>query len=221
MTPQILATYKKASVAGAFNALLHFDGTNGSTTFIEETGKTVTRTGTIVALSTAWSAFGPSSCLFPGTAGNKLSLPITTPITGDFSWGCWIKQNSTAGTQGLMALSGINWELFTTGGSLRFYNGGVTGIVGATLTAGTPYFVCFERVGSTVSLASGIAGGICTVAGTTTQAGSLATGILSIGSYTSTSDPFNGYIDEAFLWTGGTLYGGASFPVPASPYTYP
>ena len=45
---------------GSVKFLSHFDGTNGSTTFVDETGKTITSSGT-VSLSTAQSLDGGSS----------------------------------------------------------------------------------------------------------------------------------------------------------------
>src|SRR3990167_7743345 len=53
--------------------LLHMDGTNGSTTFTDEIGKTVTANGN-AQISTAQSKFGGASGLFNG-AGDWIDVP--------------------------------------------------------------------------------------------------------------------------------------------------
>jgi hypothetical protein len=62
-------------------SLLHFDGDNASTTFLDESGKTWTRYGD-AQISTAQNKFGPSSGLFDGTGDY-----ITTPQNADFDFG--------------------------------------------------------------------------------------------------------------------------------------
>lgn len=70
---------------------LHMDGTNGSTTFTDVTGKTVTANGN-AQISTTQSKFGGASAYFDGT-GDYLSLANSTNFnfgTGDFTIECWI-----------------------------------------------------------------------------------------------------------------------------------
>lgn len=62
-------------------ALLHFDGSDGSPTFTDESGKTWTRSGN-AQIDTAQSKFGGASGLFDGT-GDYLS----TTATPDFDFG--------------------------------------------------------------------------------------------------------------------------------------
>lgn len=62
-------------------ALLHFDGSNDSTTFTDETGKTWTAAGT-AKLSTSQKAYGASSVLFDGDSDF-----IYTASNSDFSFG--------------------------------------------------------------------------------------------------------------------------------------
>jgi hypothetical protein len=76
---------------GSVSALLHFDGTNASTTFTEQKGKSVTLTST-PTISTAQSKFGGASGLFPGATAN-ISLADSTDWqfgTGDFTMEGWI-----------------------------------------------------------------------------------------------------------------------------------
>lgn len=62
-------------------SLLHFNGTNGSTTFTDQTGKVWTHSGN-AQIDTAQSKFGGASGLFDG-----LSDWITTPPSLDFEFG--------------------------------------------------------------------------------------------------------------------------------------
>lgn len=70
--------------------LLHCDGSNGSTTFTDVYGKTVTPNGN-AQISTAQSQFGGASCLLDG-AGDYLSIPSTTDFAfpGDFTIEFWM-----------------------------------------------------------------------------------------------------------------------------------
>jgi hypothetical protein len=70
------------SYVNNLSALLHFNGTNGSTSIIDQTGKTWTISGA-ATISTAQSKFGGSSLACPGTSING----ATTPSTGDFDFG--------------------------------------------------------------------------------------------------------------------------------------
>lgn len=62
-------------------SLLHFDGTDGSTTFTDQTGKTWTGT-TGIAIDTDQSRFGGASLYVPGGNGDV----ITTPSSADFDF---------------------------------------------------------------------------------------------------------------------------------------
>lgn len=65
---------------------LHMDGSNGSTTILDERGHTVTANGN-AALSTAQKKFGTASCAFDGS-GDYLSIPAASEFnsgTGDFT----------------------------------------------------------------------------------------------------------------------------------------
>ena len=71
--------------------LLHFDGTNGSTTFTDSSlnGFAVTADGT-PEISTSESQFGGASCYFDG--GSTLTAPQESSIvgTGDFTAEAWV-----------------------------------------------------------------------------------------------------------------------------------
>ena len=74
--------------------LLHFDGTDGSTTFVDSSpsGKTVTAVGN-AQIDTAQYKFGGASGLFDGN-GDYLSVPDSDDWyfgTGDFTIDAWAR----------------------------------------------------------------------------------------------------------------------------------
>lgn len=72
-------------------ALLHGDGADGSTTILDETGKTWTRFGN-AKISAAQVMFGTGSLYFDGT-GDYLRVPATSDLqltAGDFTVEAWI-----------------------------------------------------------------------------------------------------------------------------------
>lgn len=97
----------KTEVAAAYTytkLLLHCNGDDGSTTFTDEIGKTVTANGN-VQLDTDQKKFGTASALFDG-AGDWLSLATSADWafgTGAFTVDFWIRFNTidTSNTNGL------------------------------------------------------------------------------------------------------------------------
>jgi hypothetical protein len=71
--------------------LSHFDGSDGSTTFIDEIGHTVTANGN-AQIDTAQSKFGGASGLFDGT-GDYLSIPDSDDwlISADYTIEGWVR----------------------------------------------------------------------------------------------------------------------------------
>jgi len=77
--------------------LLHFDGTDTSTTFLDEKGKAWTASGD-AQTDTSFQKFGPGSCLFDGT-GDYVSTPTHADFdfgAGDFTIEAWIYPTSLA-----------------------------------------------------------------------------------------------------------------------------
>lgn len=75
------AFFGSAASAPTYLSRLHFEGTNASTTFTDETGKTWTAGGG-AQISTAQAALGSASGLFNGTDSY-----ISTPHHADFNFG--------------------------------------------------------------------------------------------------------------------------------------
>lgn len=72
--------------------LSHFDGTNGSTTFTDVTGKTITPGGG-TTISTTEKMFGTASAFFGTGTTRYLSVASTVDFgfgTGDFQVECWV-----------------------------------------------------------------------------------------------------------------------------------
>lgn len=80
------------------SSLLHFNGSNGSTTFTDQKGKVWTPSGN-AQISTAQSVYGGASGLFDGT-GDYVQTPSHIDFkfgTGDFTLEFWLKTSDTSG----------------------------------------------------------------------------------------------------------------------------
>lgn len=105
--PALLTGNTGAGSGGAFNPLwsnvtlaLHADDIDGSTTFTDEKGHTLTRVGSNT-ISTAQSKFGGSSIYFPGDGGIYASTGGTNPdfaFAGDFMVRLWVYLTGATGT---------------------------------------------------------------------------------------------------------------------------
>jgi hypothetical protein len=114
--------------------LLHFDGANGSTTIVDESGKTWAVTGSY-ALSTTTPKFGTAALLATsGSSGNYISTPDSADFnigTGPFTIDCWVKKSTWGSTDAICwhknSQNGTNqgyFLYFTSTGYLAFnYNG--------------------------------------------------------------------------------------------------
>jgi hypothetical protein len=130
---KLVSTFKSASAASSVSVatsviggggalLLHFDGTNGSTTFTDFYGHTFTGHGN-AQLSTAQAKFGTSS-LSSSDAANFGSGWISTPfatglkLTGDWTAECFVYMTNFTNACGL-----FNNANATTNGVNVFNNG--------------------------------------------------------------------------------------------------
>lgn len=86
--------------------LIHFDGANNSTNFIDEKGKSITKTGTPV-ISTTQSKFGGSSGYFNGSSYLSIGSNPDFSFDGDFTiefW-CYFDNNTN-----YMTLLDTGWQ---------------------------------------------------------------------------------------------------------------
>ncbi len=139
--------------------LLHMDGTNGSTNFVdsETTPKTVGVSA--VSISTAQAKFGPSSYLGTGGSSNYLTLASNTDWnygTGAFTVEGWFYLNATGtditfyshggsnvteGTGGVVGLNSSNY--------MSYYAGGQRILGSTAATTGTWYHFALVGNGGT------------------------------------------------------------------------
>ncbi len=209
-------------------SLLHFDGTDGSTTLTDVDGHAWATVGT-AALDTSQVKFGTASCEFPGSGANYIRTTSTNPVfnfdTGDFTFEHWLFLPS-AGNGNYRSLfdqrgSNVGMTLRVTDSQLlqAFYgdgsgefNSGASSIandswvhIAITRASGTArIFIAGIKVGETSW--SGVnlnrTGGINTNIGYSASDGSF---------------PMIGWIDEIRITKGTALYT-ADFTPPASPF---
>lgn len=238
MIPSLqLAQFGRAGQSGLVGAdpyfanvqlLLHFDGTDASTTFVDEKGHTVTATGN-AQIDTAQSHAGGASGLFDG-AGDYLRIPGSSDFyvgSGDFTAECFVRPSSVVGIQFFASprrVSGAdyNWYWYQVDGLLRFIGIGPTAgttlvnLSGGTLTTGGSFQhigVC--RSGNTwYLLHEG------SVVDSDTASGSVydAAEDFLIGADASTAGrEFAGHMDEFRFTVGAARYTG-SYTVPTAPF---
>ena len=218
----------------ATSLLMHMDGTNGSTAFIDATGKNaITRVGD-TQISTAQSKFGGASAYFDGT-GDRLTLPANTAFafgTGDFTIECWFNVSSLATNKGIFQLSNSsNYYTSNTASILMStYQGKITinlmaisAQTSLTVTDGSWYHVALVRSSGITKIY--INGGLRTEVGTSgaiTDSNNYSYAYLGIGAYGSSStvlptQTWNGYIDEFRITKGIARYTG-NFTLPTTAF---
>ena len=213
-------------------ALLHLDGTDASTTFTDESGKTWTANGN-AQIDTAQSKFGGASGLFDGT-GDRIYTASHADFdfgSGNFTIDMWCrwnalptagnlqifcnKRNSTANYSPfiigidnttlyfLSSTSGTDWEVLITGSH--------------GLSINTWYHFAYVRNGNVFT---GYKNG--TSFGTQTVSGALMTNStdISIGAHANNADSMNGWIDEV-RFSKGIARWTANFTPPTSAYAPP
>jgi hypothetical protein len=241
MSQQLLAAYGGA-YAGANDpffawvaALLHFDGTNGSTTFTDQKSNTWSRLGggTTTALSNTQAKFGATSLGINATGPGGISTPNSSAFQTsglDFCFEAWSYQTTYTNTHGnggfLFARYNGNWgmlgQVLDTGALQLLANTtGTTGYDINITTSGSAVplnqwnHIAFTRNGSTFR---GFING--SQVGSTTNANALADpgSALEIGGTAAGSTlVFPGFIDDFRLTVGAARYA-ASFTVPAAAF---
>ncbi len=217
--------------------LLHMDGTDGSTTFTDDSASahSVTANGN-AQISTAQNKFGGASGLFDGS-GDYLSVSDSADWdlgSGDFTIDGWINLSSTTGTQQIVSAGDYNsggaWGLVTYWDGayqyltfVRYSNGNPSNTFGFsrtwTASASTWYHVAVTRSGSTwrLFLDGSQLGSSTTNSDAIPDPASpgLIVGALRWGG--SLTNYFNGYIDELRVSKGIARWT-ANFTPPTVPY---
>jgi len=200
-------------------SLLHFDGTDGSTTFTDITGKIWSPAGT-AQIDTAQSKFGGASGLFGGGWIASASSEDFNIISGNFTFEFFCRHSSTSGNQGMVEsyLNNNNrWNISLVDGALNFYT--LVGSVGSTkITTTAPavdtwHHIALVKDGSTFTLyVNGTAVGTSTT--TSYYAGAV---VQYVGTSGAGSTPYNGHIDELRITKGIARYT-ANFTPPTSAF---
>ena len=193
--------------------LMHFSGSNGSTTFIDNspTPKTATPAGN-AQISTVQSKFGGASLYLDGT-GDYLTFPTNSSFaygTGDFTIECWVyfaagssyrQIFSNRLTPGSVSSEG-SFAINPSNGLTWYTN---TFIIDYTTSIGTNQWVhvAICRNGSSLKVfANGVQ------VGSTTNSDNLTSTSFTIGANADGSETFNGYIDELRVTKGIARYTG-------------
>ena len=154
---------------GNSKILLHFDGTDASTTFTDENGRTWAAHGN-AQIDTAQKVFGTASGLFDGT-GDYIDTPDSADFTvgsGNFELECRIRPHTVNATNYIFAQSDSSRTVSTRGVELnQGSDGSLTGIIwwgsgasdykyvnsgAATLVVDTWYTVALVRYENTLML---------------------------------------------------------------------
>lgn len=211
------------------NILLHLDGTNGSTSFPDVSGKTWTAAGN-AQISTAQSQFGGASLLLDGTgdwietSSNIASLVLGT---NDFTFEGWFRTTQTSirmmfdqwtqltsGTWGIAMNASGNVYFFTSNGATAMT---VLTSSGAVINTGSFVHVAVCRKAGTLRI---FINGITRASAANTTNYSGQSSKAAIGAQVNTRNAtydWNGYIDEVRFINGFGVYD-ADFTVPTSPF---
>lgn len=214
--------------------LLHMDGSNGGTTFTDNSPTPKTVTPTIVTTSTAQAKFGVSSALFPAaSATQKLTIPHSADLapTGDFCVEMWVRLGASASQRALIWKSVSTGHTtyamrLTTSNTVQCFASNAAGsafqinMTGAIVvnTSGSWVHIAFDRNGSNYRL---FVGGVLDTSATSAGAGYVnAAHSVTIGNVTDNTLPVgagaDSYIDDVRITTASRYT--ANFTPPSLPF---
>ena len=197
--------------------LMHFNGTNGSTTMTDNSKNNTTVTSVNgTAITTAESKFGGSSVLFDGT-NDYLSIVNNSALNlsgGSYTIECWIRPTGNYANYNVIIVKRVGagassaWQFYLriTTGVLSFYNGTVCES-SVTPTANVWSHVAAVYNGSTINLYLNGVSVLSTAAGNTDYDTPIY-----IGTLPTNGEYFIGYIDELRVTKGIARYTGNFTP---------
>jgi len=211
------------------SALLHFDGTNGSTVITDNSKNNLTVTSVNgAAISTAQSKFGGASCFFDGT-NDYLSIPANSifQFDGDFTVECWFYCTAANFSSGLIGLFGRNTYAFNNGGfpriefnsaakALLTYAANTTIVGTTTVTVNTWHHIAVVRYSGVIAFyLNGVSQGS---AAYSTSIPATYDVLIGNAPWSSVYPNlyFQGYIDEFRITNGYARYTGAFTPPTAA-----
>lgn len=215
--------------------LMHFDGTNGSTSFPDVYGHTTSFNGG-AQISTAQSEFGGASALFNGTNSNVTVTPSSGDLnfgTGDFTVEFWFRYTGTGNPPNFPCMVGNNNATWSPGAvaincnttsnpnkvqvGVNDYGNPPLLISTTTISPNTWYALAFVRHGNTFYLfINGNLDNSNTFTGNINMANN---GLMNIGNdgWDGANGYFTGYIDE--LRVSNVARYTANY-TPSGPFTY-
>jgi len=215
-------------------SLLHFDGADQSTTFIDESGKSWTASGN-AQIDTAQKKFGSGSGLFDG-AGDYLSVPDHVDFTlgsDDFTIDMWVRPSVINQTnKAIAAQAGVSGANNTVAWYLLYQSDeSIQGAIssGSTLytvtspistyAANTWLHIALIRNGNNLYLAYG--GTLTSATDVTGVSVNNSSGKLAIGRYGDYADLYSaGWIDE-FRMSKGVARWNTNFTPETKAYSPP
>jgi hypothetical protein len=209
------------------SALLHFNGTDASTTFTDESGKTWTAAGD-AQIDTAQQKFGTASGLWDGT-GDKVTSTNTSIINlaTDFTVEFWTRTASAGVSLRCFAHfydsggtnNGLNIYRRTSDGAIMVDNG-VTGTTAGTIAIALTTWTHVAVVRDSGTIRAYV-GGVQALSHTA-QSYPATINLSSIGMFKGDLYPYDGHIDELRIYNGYCAYpGGTTFTPAAAEFTYP
>lgn len=222
----LLQNMKKGVAALVPSLLLHFNGTNGSTTITDSSpnGHTTTAVGN-AQLTTTSPKFG-SACLTLDGSGDWLTVPAHSSFdmgTGDFTIELFFKQTATAGTRNVIAQNvasstANNLSIRLTGSTTLTVNYAGTTVLSGTMTTpsdGNWHHLAIVRLGNTgTAYFDGASLGTWSMTGNSVWNNS--TGLI-IGAG-SVGNEYHGEFDELRIVKGTAAYT-APFTPPTAEFT--
>jgi hypothetical protein len=219
------------SIDSYTKALLHMDGAEAGTTFVDELGHAITATGAPKTKSLA-GHFGNAAALFDG-ANDYLRMGTSADFdlnTGNFTIDCWVKVPFVQTTRNLIcankAWAANAWTFYTGHSSATAnkvclwsynHNAGAAAVMESTTSVNTCNWthVALVRNGNLFTLyINGISEATHTITESMDGGGDQYLYIGGVG-----TDRFSGYIDE-FRLSKGVARWTANFVPPNSPYGY-
>lgn len=207
------------------NLLMHLDGSNNGTSFLDQCGNTITLQGSPVT-STAQFKFGTASLSLNGSSALKVADSARiVPGTGDFTIEAWIRPTATANARIWSYQAAGSAQVMILGrdatgrvfGELRDSSGANdTTLTGATvLNLNQWYHIAFVRQGTTCYIfVDGVMEGNLGGMSQNIPTG----GVCSIGYFqTGANAFFTGFIDEIRFTKGVARYT-ANFTPPSAAF---
>lgn len=209
--------------------LLHCDGANGATTFVDNsaTPKTISSSGG-ASISTAQSKFGGASLSLSGGACLFIAdHPGLGVATGDFTIEMWVRPASLSSNAILFnkqngTAAGYPYQAYvSTAGAVVFrsYNESVAELFTIVTAAGKVApevwtHLAFVRSGTQFAVyVDGVASGSAIYAGALPE----NTWPMTVGAYSNGVAPFTGFIDD-FRMTKGMARYTSGFPIPTAAF---